>query len=197
MSGTAGERLTWLRVPTEKELPEAVLELWAPSLQKLGFVPTGRTEQRACRARGTRVPCATYTLDLADEERVEERSHRPGIGHGRPAPEHDRVRLGRRARLIRVSRGGAVALDRRLTHRRRGPGGLGRLGCVRDRRARGQALIGHRRHLGRVGRIQPSRLLLPGHHCRVVRGDVESRRRTWGEDLLGKDSGASGRFDRT
>lgn len=34
-------------------------------LAKLGFVPTGHTEQRPCRARRTRVPCATYTLDLS------------------------------------------------------------------------------------------------------------------------------------
>ena len=39
MSRTAGERLTWLRVPTEDELPKAVRDLWAPSLEKLGFVP--------------------------------------------------------------------------------------------------------------------------------------------------------------
>jgi uncharacterized peroxidase-related enzyme len=32
-------RLTWLRVPTEEELPPEVLELWRPSLEKLGFVP--------------------------------------------------------------------------------------------------------------------------------------------------------------
>ena len=38
-------------------------------LTKLGFAPTGRIEQRASRARRTRVPCATYTLDLADEGR--------------------------------------------------------------------------------------------------------------------------------
>ena len=31
--------LTWLRVPDEEELPSEVLELWAPSLEKLGFVP--------------------------------------------------------------------------------------------------------------------------------------------------------------
>jgi len=39
MTGTAAERLSWLRVPTDDELPEVVLELWAPSLEKLGFVP--------------------------------------------------------------------------------------------------------------------------------------------------------------
>ncbi len=33
------ERLTWLRVPEEEEIPPEVLELWAPSLEKLGFVP--------------------------------------------------------------------------------------------------------------------------------------------------------------
>ena len=33
------DRLTWLRVPSEDELPEAVHELWQPSLEKLGFVP--------------------------------------------------------------------------------------------------------------------------------------------------------------
>jgi uncharacterized peroxidase-related enzyme len=33
------QRLTWLRVPAEDELPPEVLELWAPSLEKLGFVP--------------------------------------------------------------------------------------------------------------------------------------------------------------
>jgi uncharacterized peroxidase-related enzyme len=32
-------RLTWLRVPAEEELPPEVLELWQPSLEKLGFVP--------------------------------------------------------------------------------------------------------------------------------------------------------------
>lgn len=39
MTDPAGERLSWLRVPQDDELPEAVLELWAPSLEKLGFVP--------------------------------------------------------------------------------------------------------------------------------------------------------------
>ena len=33
------ERLTWLRVPEEGELPAEVLELWKPSREKLGFVP--------------------------------------------------------------------------------------------------------------------------------------------------------------
>ena len=33
------DELTWLRVPDEEELPSEVLELWAPSLEKLGFVP--------------------------------------------------------------------------------------------------------------------------------------------------------------
>ena len=33
------ERLTWLRVPADEELPDEVLELWQPSLEKLGFVP--------------------------------------------------------------------------------------------------------------------------------------------------------------
>lgn len=33
------ERITWLRVPEADELPEEVLALWAPSLEKLGFVP--------------------------------------------------------------------------------------------------------------------------------------------------------------
>ena len=32
-------RLTWLRVPDEEELGPEVLELWQPSLEKLGFVP--------------------------------------------------------------------------------------------------------------------------------------------------------------
>jgi uncharacterized peroxidase-related enzyme len=31
--------LTWLSVPEPDELPPEVLELWAPSLEKLGFVP--------------------------------------------------------------------------------------------------------------------------------------------------------------
>ena len=35
----AEEPLSWLRVPTEDELPDEVLELWRPSLEKLGFVP--------------------------------------------------------------------------------------------------------------------------------------------------------------
>jgi len=34
-----GERLTWLRVPTDEELPQEIHELWQPSLDKLGFVP--------------------------------------------------------------------------------------------------------------------------------------------------------------
>lgn len=33
------DRLSWLRVPAEDELPAAVHDLWAPSLEKLGFVP--------------------------------------------------------------------------------------------------------------------------------------------------------------
>ena len=33
------EALTWLRVPDEAELSPEVLELWQPSLEKLGFVP--------------------------------------------------------------------------------------------------------------------------------------------------------------
>lgn len=37
-------------------------------LRKLGFTPTGRIERRECRARGHRVPCATYALDLGDED---------------------------------------------------------------------------------------------------------------------------------
>ena len=36
---TEDERLTWLRVPSEDELPSEVLALWQPSLEKLGFVP--------------------------------------------------------------------------------------------------------------------------------------------------------------
>lgn len=36
-------------------------------LHKLGFRPTGRVERRPCRARGTRVDCAIYSLDLAGE----------------------------------------------------------------------------------------------------------------------------------
>jgi uncharacterized peroxidase-related enzyme len=31
--------ITWLRLPDESELPQEVLDLWAPSLGKLGFVP--------------------------------------------------------------------------------------------------------------------------------------------------------------
>ena len=37
MSGA--DRLTWLRVPDAAELPQEVLALWQPSLEKLGFVP--------------------------------------------------------------------------------------------------------------------------------------------------------------
>ena len=36
---TEPKRLTWLRIPDEAELPQEVLDLWAPSLEKLGFVP--------------------------------------------------------------------------------------------------------------------------------------------------------------
>ena len=35
----AQDPLSWLRVPAEDELPEEVLELWRPSLERLGFVP--------------------------------------------------------------------------------------------------------------------------------------------------------------
>ena len=38
MTETVGG-LSWLRMPRSEELPEPVLELWAPSLEKLGFVP--------------------------------------------------------------------------------------------------------------------------------------------------------------
>ena len=37
-------------------------------LRRLGFTPTGRIERRECRARGHRVPCATYTLELGDTD---------------------------------------------------------------------------------------------------------------------------------
>ena len=30
---------SWLRVPAEDELPQEVLDIWQPSLEKLGFVP--------------------------------------------------------------------------------------------------------------------------------------------------------------
>ena len=33
------DRITWLRVPDEGELPPEILELWQPPLEKLGFVP--------------------------------------------------------------------------------------------------------------------------------------------------------------
>lgn len=33
-------------------------------LRKLGFVPTGRAEMRSFAARGEKLPCASYTLDL-------------------------------------------------------------------------------------------------------------------------------------
>jgi uncharacterized peroxidase-related enzyme len=36
---TDSPRLSWLRVPDPSELPQDVLELWQPSLEKLGFVP--------------------------------------------------------------------------------------------------------------------------------------------------------------
>jgi len=32
-------RVTWLRLPDESELPQEVLDLWAPPREKLGFVP--------------------------------------------------------------------------------------------------------------------------------------------------------------
>ena len=35
-------------------------------LRKLGFRPTGRVEQRECRARGGTVACATYAIDLSE-----------------------------------------------------------------------------------------------------------------------------------
>lgn len=36
-------------------------------LAKLGFRPTGHVEQRHCLARRTRVPCATYALEVGAE----------------------------------------------------------------------------------------------------------------------------------
>jgi uncharacterized peroxidase-related enzyme len=36
---SGAEHGTWLRVPGEDELPPEILELWQPSLEKLGFVP--------------------------------------------------------------------------------------------------------------------------------------------------------------
>jgi uncharacterized peroxidase-related enzyme len=35
----AEDSISWLRVPKEDELPAEVLELWRPSLERLGFVP--------------------------------------------------------------------------------------------------------------------------------------------------------------
>ena len=39
MGQGTSERLTWLRVPVEDELPVEIRKLWGPSLEKLGFVP--------------------------------------------------------------------------------------------------------------------------------------------------------------
>ena len=39
MEQGTSERLTWLRVPAEDELPTEIRELWEPSLEKLGFIP--------------------------------------------------------------------------------------------------------------------------------------------------------------
>jgi len=36
---SSAERLSWLRVPDEDELPAEIIELWQPSREKLGFVP--------------------------------------------------------------------------------------------------------------------------------------------------------------
>lgn len=36
---STNDHVTWLRVPDESELPPEVLDLWAPSLEKLGFIP--------------------------------------------------------------------------------------------------------------------------------------------------------------
>jgi uncharacterized peroxidase-related enzyme len=36
---TNPDELSWLRVPDEAELPAEIIELWQPSLEKLGFVP--------------------------------------------------------------------------------------------------------------------------------------------------------------
>ncbi|KQS05283.1 GNAT family acetyltransferase [Sphingomonas sp. Leaf357] len=41
-------------------------------LAKLGFVPTGRTEQQYCRARGHDVPCVKLELNLEDRPACEE-----------------------------------------------------------------------------------------------------------------------------
>jgi uncharacterized peroxidase-related enzyme len=35
----SADRGTWLRVPSGDEVPPEILELWQPSLEKLGFVP--------------------------------------------------------------------------------------------------------------------------------------------------------------
>ena len=35
----SSEPVTWLRLPESEELPPEVYELWAPSLERLGFVP--------------------------------------------------------------------------------------------------------------------------------------------------------------
>lgn len=39
-------------------------------LRKLGFVPTGKVENRHCLARGEARPCAIYAQDLADDAGV-------------------------------------------------------------------------------------------------------------------------------
>jgi RimJ/RimL family protein N-acetyltransferase len=35
-------------------------------LRKIGFKPTGQVEQRECRARGEKLPCVLFALDLAE-----------------------------------------------------------------------------------------------------------------------------------
>ena len=62
------DRLTWLRVPSEDELPEAVHELWQPSLEKLGFVATGLTAYHFSCARNGEAPTRLFKLLLASGE---------------------------------------------------------------------------------------------------------------------------------
>ena len=68
-----GERLTWLRVPADEELPPEIHELWQPSLEKLGFVPNVLAALRAPTRQPARLECLVRRGDegrlRADEGR--------------------------------------------------------------------------------------------------------------------------------
>ena len=129
---TDDERLTWLRVPSEDELPPEVLELWQPSLEKLGFVPN---VLRLYALRPDQPARLERVVRRGDEGRVRPDEGRAGDDRrGRLGRERLRVLHGRPRRRAAQADEGSRARRRHRGRPHERSGGAARPGDARLRR---------------------------------------------------------------